>query len=257
MSKTEIIIKNKASIHKMRKAGRLLAQIMQEVEKLIKPGQNTLEIDAFIEKRMLQEGLVPECKGYAGYRYATCISLNDVIVHGVPSEKNVLKNGDFVKIDVVGSYKGYCADIARYYFVGNVDVSVKKLASVVQCALDAAIDAIKPGIHLSDVSVAIQDTTERAGFNVVRDFVGHGIGKSMHEAPEIPNFGKPGNGPVLREGMTLALEPMITEKGHEVRVMPDGWTAKTRDGGLSAHVEDTVLVTSDGSEVLTRIESHL
>jgi methionyl aminopeptidase len=248
-----IVLKNKASISRMRQAGMLLAQIMDEVKSMMKPGIDTLTIDVFFEKRMRDLGLKPECKGYAGYRFATCISLNDVIVHGVPSKEVILKSGDFVKIDVVGSYKGYCADIARYFFIGEANPTAQRMALVAQQALDAAITKVAPGVKLSDISNTIQKIVENAGFGVVRDFAGHGIGKSIHEAPNIPNYGDPGHGPVLQEGMALAIEPMITEKNYDVRIMNDGWTARTVDGGLAAHVEDTVVVTKNGAEVLTRL----
>jgi methionyl aminopeptidase len=248
-----IVLKNKSAITKMHFAGQALAQIMQEVFSLIKPGVNTLEIDVFIEKRMVHMGLKPVCKGYGGYCFASCISLNDVVVHGIPSKEVILKSGDFVKIDIVGSYKGYCADIARYFFVGDIHPVAQRMAHVAQSALDAAISKICPGVRLSDISNIIQQEVERNGFGVVRDFAGHGIGKDIHEAPNIPNYGKPGQGPVLQEGMTLAIEPMITEKDYKIRVMSDGWTARTIDGGLAAHVEDTVVVTRSGAEVLTRL----
>lgn len=250
---TEIILKNKVSIEKMRHAGKLLASILEEVKGMVIPGQNTLTIDAFVEKRLIENGLKPSCKGYAGYRFATCISLNDTIVHGIPSKEVILKSGDFVKIDVVGSYKGYCADIARYFFVGEVNATASHLALIAQQALDGAIVKIGPGIRLSDISHFIQRHVESAGFSVIRDFAGHGIGKAMHEAPQIPNYGAPGHGPELREGMTLAIEPMIAEKNYQLRIMSDGWTARTLDGGLAAHVEDTVVVTKNGAEVLTRL----
>jgi methionyl aminopeptidase len=176
-----------------------------------------------------------------------------VIVHGIPTKEIVLKNGDFVKIDVVGAYERYCADMARYFFVGDKKPQAVALAFAAQTALDKAIDAIRPGVFLSDISALIQETVEGAGFNVVRDFVGHGIGRKMHEEPEVPNFGRPGSGPILQEGMTLAIEPMLTEKSYKVRIDSDGWTARTADGGLAAHVEDTILVTSRGCEVLTRL----
>lgn len=249
----KIVLKNKASIDKMRQAGYGLAQIMLEVKDYVVPGISTLHIDTFIENRMKLLGVKAECKGYAGYRFATCISLNDVIVHGVPSKEVILKSGDFVKIDVVGSYKGYCADVARYFFVGNVDPVAIRIAAVAQQALDTVINKVAPGMRLSDISFIVQDIVEREGFGVVRDFAGHGIGKDIHEAPNIPNYGRPGNGPVLQEGMTLAIEPMITEKSYKIRIMDDGWTAKTADGGLAAHVEDTVVVTKSGAEVLTRL----
>ena len=248
------MIKNKIAIEKMKTAGKLLASIMEEVGVQVKIGVTTLQIDSFIEKRMLEVGLHPECKGYAGYKYATCISLNDVIVHGVPSDKIVLKSGDFVKIDVVGSYKNYCADMARYFFVGEVNQQVKKIAITAQKALDSAIEKAVEGNRLSDLSACIQKTVERQGFNVVRRFSGHGIGRQMHEEPDIPNYGQPNQGPVLREGMTLAIEPMITQGDYAVEIMNDGWTAKTLDGGLSAHVEDTVLITKNEPVVFTRLQ---
>ena len=249
-----IIIKNKIAIDKMRMAGKKLANVMDEVKDSVVEGINTFDLDALIEKKMVERGLRPECKGYAGYKFATCISLNDVIVHGIPSKEIILKSGDFVKIDVVGSYKKYCVDMARCFFIGNVDPLVKKIAAVAQKALDTAICKIKPGCCLSDISASIQREVEISGFSVVRAFAGHGIGKSMHEDPEIPNYiTSEGKKIVLREGMTLAIEPMIAQKSYEVRIMSDGWTAKTSDGGMAAHVEDTVLVTKNGAEVLTRV----
>jgi methionyl aminopeptidase len=248
-----MIIKNKAAIAKMRTAGHLLAQIMLEIGDLVKEGVSTLYLDEIIEKRMRTAGLRPECKGYAGYQYATCISLNDIIVHGVPSKEVILKSGDFVKIDVVGSYKNYCADITRYFFVGQPNPVAQRMASVAQRALDAAINKIAPGVRLSEISLQVQQVVEAAGFGVVRDFAGHGIGRSLHEDPSVPNYVMPGQGLVLVEGMTLAIEPMITERSYQVRVMADGWTARTVDGGLAAHVEDTIAVTTDGVEILTRL----
>jgi len=248
-----IKLKNKHAINKMRIAGHHLAHILQNIEDMVKAGRTTLEIDNKIETLMRQVKLVPVCKGYGTYKHATCISVNEVIVHGVPSQEIVLKVGDFVKIDVVGSFENYCADLTRYFFVGQVDEKVRRLAAVAQSSLDKAIAIVKPGIHLSDISACIQQEVESAGFGIVRDFSGHGIGRTLHEAPEIPNFGKPGRGPVLLEGMTLAIEPMITEGSFEVEIMSDGWSAKTRDGSLAAHVEDTVVVTRDGVEILTRL----
>ena len=249
-----IVIKNKIAIEKMRIAGQKLAPIVARAGAMLEPGISTLEIDSFITKLMRSAGLNPECIGYGSYKHATCISVNDVIVHGIPSEKIILNSGDFVKIDVVGSYKGYCVDMARFFFVGSVDAEVKRLATVAQRALDKAISFAIPGNHLFDISFCVQKEVESEGFGIVRDFAGHGIGKNIHEEPEIPNFGKPGTGPVLREGMTLAIEPMITQGSPKVKIMPDGWTAKTTDGGIAAHVEDTVHVSSHGPEVLTRPE---
>lgn len=248
-----IIIKNKVAIEKMRTAGKLLAQVMQETESFVKEGISTHELDQIIEKKMRERELKPECKGYAGYKHSSCISLNDVIVHGVPKKEIILKSGDFVKIDIVGSYKGYCADMARCFFVGKASPVAKKMAEVAQRALDKGISLVRPGVRLSDISACVQREVEQAGFGVIRDFAGHGIGKNIHEAPDVPNFGRPGQGPILQEGMTLAIEPMITEKDYAVKIMADGWTAKTVDGGLAAHVEDTVVVVRNGAEILTRI----
>jgi methionyl aminopeptidase len=249
-----IIIKNKQAIMKMRTAGRLLAGIFESLDGVIKQGMSTLDINDYIEKEMLKLELKPVCKGFHGYKHATCISVNDVVVHGVPSQSIIVKSGDLVKVDVVGSYKGYCADMARCFFVGDVSPVAKKLAHVARTALDRAIDAIKPGIHLSEISVLIQQEVEQAGFGVVRAFAGHGIGKNMHEEPEVPNFKTSEKGPILREGMVLAIEPMITEHGYKVTIDKDGWTARTADGGLAGHVEDTVLVTDQGAEVLTKFD---
>lgn len=249
---SKILIKNKIAIDRMRAAGALLAEVVTYITPFIVEGVSTLELDALMEAEMKRVGLKPECKGYAGYQHATCISINDVIVHGVPCKEDILKSGDFVKIDVVGSYKNYCADLARFYFVGEVSETVRKLAETAQIALDKAIAFVRPGKRLSDISALIQQEVEKEGFGVVRDFAGHGIGRSLHEDPEVPNYGVPGKGPILREGMTLAIEPMITEKSYHVSIMSDGWTAKTVDGGLAAHVEDTIVVTQDGAEILTR-----
>lgn len=248
-----MLIKNKSAIEKMRFAGKLLAQLMLEVNFHLKPDIDTLEVDRIIENKMTALGLKPECKGYAGYRHSTCISVNDGIVHGVPSKDVVLKSGDFVKIDVVGSYKGYCVDMSRYFFIDNVSDDVKKIAEIAQKSLDAAIEKVVPGNRVSDISSKIQDIVEFHGYSVIRDYAGHGIGRDLHERPDIPNYRRFGDDLVLREGMALAIEPMIAQGGYEVRVLDDGWTAKTADGSLAAHVEDTVIVVKGGAEVLTRI----
>ncbi len=247
-----ITIKNKQAIEKMRIAGQHLATVMADAASVVIAGQSTLAIDSALEKHMRALGLKPECIGYAGYKHATCISVNDVVVHGVPSQDTVLQDGDLVKIDIVGSYKGYCADMARSYFVGEPLPNARRLVAVAQAALDGAIERVRPGIHMGVISAYIQQEVEKAGFGVVRRFAGHGIGKAIHEEPEVPNFGAAGDGPVLREGMTICIEPMITENGFEVDIESDGWTAKTRDGGLAGHVEDTILVTTNGASILTR-----
>ncbi|MGD1997399.1 MAG: type I methionyl aminopeptidase [Candidatus Dependentiae bacterium] len=247
-----IKIKNKQAIAAMRTAGQQVSRIVARAGEMIAPGVTTATLDAYIEKELRAHGLQPVCKGYAGYRHASCISVNETVVHGVPSDSIVITDGDMVSIDVVGSYKGYCADMARTFVVGKAKPVAHRLREVAQEALDTGLTLVKPGTPLSDVSAAIQKVVEAAGFGVLRDFVGHGIGRSLHEDPQVPNFGKPGEGPLLRPGMTLAIEPMITEKHYAVKVQADGWTVNTVDGGLSAHVEDTVVVTATGVEILTR-----
>lgn len=251
-----IIIKDKVSINKMETAGKLLSEIFNNMDQLIFAGNNTLEIDSWIEKQLRKNDMIPKSKGYAGYQHSSCISINDEVVHGIPSLNKVLTQGDLVKIDVCASWKNYCADMARCFFVGNVSNGVKKLVSVAQNSLDKGIAQALPGNRLSDISWAIQKEVEDSGFGVVRDFAGHGIGKQMHEEPEILNYGKPGIGPILKEGMTFAIEPMITAGNYEVYITTDGWTVKTKDKSLAAHVEDTILITKSGPKILTRsIES--
>lgn len=247
-----IAIKNKASIQKMHEAGRLLASIFGRVEGIIVPGMSTLEIDQWIAKELAASDLHSRMKGYMGYGYVSCISINDEVVHGVPCEKKILYKGDLVKVDVCASWRGYCADMARAFFVGTPEGRIKKLVDVAQAALDRGIAQARAGNRLSDISAAIQQEVEDNGFGVVRDFAGHGIGKSMHEEPELLNYGKPGCGPILRPGMALAIEPMITMGSYKVYVTEDGWTVKTEDKSLAAHVEDTVVITESEPQVITR-----
>lgn len=251
-----IMIKNKASIMKMETAGKLLAGVMRDVEAVIKPGISTAEIDTWIDLELKKRGLVSRTKGYMGYRHSSCISVNDEVVHGVPSKQKKIQLNDLIKIDICASWKGYCADMARCFFVGG-DGSLSqqrlyKMIEVAEQALFAGVAKAVVGNRLSDISAAVQQVVEKEGFGVVRDFAGHGIGKLMHEEPEILNYGRPGQGPVLRAGMTFAIEPMITEKSYDVYVEDDGWTVKTVDKGWAAHVEDTILITDNGPVFLTR-----
>lgn len=248
-----ITIKNKTSIAKMEEAGKLLAAIMRSVgSSLIRPGVSTAQIDAFIAGELKGNELVSCTKGYHGYKHVCCVSVNDEVVHGVPSEATVLKAGDLVKVDICASYKGYCADMARCFVVGEPTDVQQKLVATAQRALDKGIEQARAGNRLTDISAAIQHEVEAQGFGVVRDFAGHGIGKQMHEEPEILNYGKPGRGPVLRVGMSFAIEPMITAGKFDVYVTKDGWTVKTVDKSLAAHVEDTIVITEQGPQILTR-----
>jgi methionyl aminopeptidase len=251
-----IVIKNKVAIRKMEDAGRQLALLFQELADKVVVGVTTLALEEWIVAALKNKGLKSRTIGYMGYRYASCISINDELVHGIPSKNRILVDGDLVKIDVCASLDDYCADMARSFFVGKPSAQAQRLVNVAQQALEKAIAAARAGNRLGDVSYAIQSEVERHGFGVVRDFAGHGIGKHMHEDPEILNYGEQGQGPVLRAGMTLALEPMITERDYTVTVTDDGWTVKTLDGGLTAHVEDTVLVTDAEPLVLTRLSNE-
>ena len=247
-----IKIKNKASLQKMETAGKLLVEIFDEIASLIAPGLTALAIDRSIEQLIQKKGLLSRTKGYMGYKHASCISINDEVVHGVPSDQKVLKDGDLVKIDVCASWRGYCADMARSFYVGCASEPVQRFVSNAQRALNKGIEQVRVGNTLGDISAAIQREVEKDGFSIVRDFAGHGIGKQMHEEPEILNYGEAGKGVKLQEGMVFAIEPMITMGKHDVYVDRDGWTVKTADKSLAAHVEDTVVVTESGPKILTR-----
>ena len=235
----------------MREAGKVCGQILRDLAEIIKPGMSTLEIDRFVEKTVREHGMTAAEKGYCGYPASVCVSINDEVVHGIPSKKRHLREGDIVSCDLVVEYKGYMADAARTYPVGEVSPEAKHLIETAERAFFNGIAYAKPGYRLQDISHAIQETVEGEGFGVIRDFVGHGIGSEMHEDPQIPNVGKAGKGPRLQPGMTLAIEPMITQGTWEIDVLEDDWTAVTLDGGLAAHYENTVVITDGEPELLT------
>jgi methionyl aminopeptidase len=251
-----IHIKNKLSIQKMAQSGHLLSVMFDSLADIMRPGISTAEVDAWIEKQLQEKKLTSRTKGYHGYQHASCISINDEVVHGVPRSDRFLQIGDLVKVDVCASLNGYCADMARSFFIGESSDNAKKLVYVAKQALKKGIEKACVGNRLSDISAAIQEEVEKHGFGVVRDFAGHGIGKQMHEDPEVLNYGTSGKGPILREGMTLAIEPMITSGGYDVYIDDDGWTVKTVDSSLAAHVEDTIAITSDGPIILTHKNSE-
>ena len=246
-----IIIKSKQELELMREAGKVTALILGELEQFMKPGVATIEIDRFVEKTVKEHGMIAAEKGYCGYPASICVSINDEVVHGIPSEDRILQDGDIVSVDLVVEHKGYMADAARTYGVGNISEKAKRLIETAERAFFEGMKYAKEGNRLSDISHAIQSVVEGEGFGVIRDFVGHGIGKDMHEDPQIPNHGKAGKGPRLQRGMTLAVEPMICEGDWEVDVLLDDWTAVTVDGGLSAHYENTVVITDGEPELLT------
>ncbi len=249
-----ITIKNSYAQERMATAGYLLALLFEKLREWIAPGMTTLSIDAFIEEYLRVNKLRSSTKGYLSYKHSSCISVNDEVVHGVPTDTTKLKEGDLVKVDVCVSYDGYCADMARPFFLGTPSHEVARFMSIAQSALDKGITHARPDERLSSLSAAIQTEVETAGYGVVREFAGHGIGKKMHEEPEILNYGKPGCGPVIQKGMAFAIEPMITMGDYHVYVLNDGWTVKTVDKSLAMHVEDTVIVTEDGPRIITRLE---
>lgn len=237
----------------MRRAGRIVAECHARLREWVVPGVTTQELDEKVEALIVSRGGVPSFKGYRGYPAATCISVNEEVVHGIPGPRR-LQEGDIVGIDIGVMLDGFHGDAAYTYPVGKIDEEAQRLLKVTEEALYKGISAMRVGGRLSDISHAIQSHVEAAGFSVVRQFVGHGIGRQMHEDPQVPNFGPPGRGVRLRPGLTLAIEPMVNAGSYEVKVLDDGWTVVTVDGKPSAHFEHTVALTEDGVEVLTTLD---
>lgn len=248
-----IILKSDQELARMRRAGRIVAQAHALVAEIIRPGITTLELDRAVADFLQQAGAVSTFLGYHGYPAHICTSVNEQVVHGIPGPYR-LKEGDIVSVDIGVSIDGYCGDSAWTYPVGEVSEEARRLLEVAEKSLQAGIAKAVVGARLSDVSHAIQTVVEEASFSVVRDFVGHGIGRQMHEPPQVPNYGPPGKGPRLRAGMTLAIEPMVNQGTYEVEVLADQWTVVTKDGKLSAHFEHTVAITENGPEILTVLD---
>ena len=246
-----IVLKSAREIALMRRAGHILAGVVERLRDFVRPGMSTLDIDEDVEAFIHREGAAPAFKGYRGFPATVCVSINEEVVHGIPSPRRRIHEGDIVGLDLGCIVEGYYADCAFTLPIGAVPANVQKLLDVTRESLDRGIQECQPGRRLSDVSHAVQSHVEAHGFAVVRAFVGHGIGRALHEEPQIPNFGDPGRGPQLRAGMVLAIEPMVTMGSWEVKVLDDGWTAVTQDGSLAAHFEHTVAVTDNGPEVLT------
>ena len=246
-----IELKSSAQIAHMREAGRILADAFRMCRDLVKPGVSTLEIDREVESLIRARKAKPAFKGYRGFPATICASINEEVVHGIPAARRRLREGDIVGLDLGAIVEGYYADAAVTLPVGEVADDVRRLLDVTRESLDLAIAQCRPGRRLGDVSAVVQQHVEGAGFGVVRAFVGHGIGRALHEDPQVPNFGEPGRGALLRAGMVLAIEPMVTMGHWEVRVLADRWTAVTADGSLAAHFEHTVAVTEQGPDVLT------
>ena len=247
-----ILLKSPRELALMRRAGQVLAEVTERLTAWVGPGLSTQEIDEDVENFIRARGAAPAFKGYRGFPATICVSINDEVVHGIPSPRRRIKEGDIVGLDLGCIVEGYYADCALTLAVGEVAPRVRELLDVTRDSLARAVAACWPGRRLSDVSHAVQQHVEAHGFAVVRQFVGHGIGRDLHEDPQVPNFGEPGRGPQLKPGMVLAIEPMVTMGSWEVRVLEDRWTAVTVDGSLAAHFEHTVAVTEDGPEILTR-----
>ncbi len=245
-----IVLKSPDEIAKIARAGKVVAEILELMQEEVRPGMRTSHLDLVAEEHIRSRGGVPAFLGYNGFPKSICTSINDVVVHGIP-DNTVLVEGDIIGIDVGVIMEGYVADAARTYAVGKVGDQARRLMQVTEKSLTAGIEMVREGKHLTDISHAIQTVVEDAGFSVVVQFVGHGIGASMHEEPQIPNFGPPGRGPKLEQGMVFAIEPMVNAGTYEVEVMEDGWTVRTKDRKLSAHFEHTVALTAEGARILT------
>ena len=247
-----VVLKSAKEIEKMRRAGQVVRDVLELVRSLVKPGATTLDLEKAAEARVKQLGAIPAFKGYHGFPCVLCASVNSEVVHGIPSPKRVLKEGDIVSLDFGAVIDGYYGDAAITVPVGEkIDPETARLVKVTEASLEAAIQVVRPGATLGDVGFAVQKVVEAEGFSVVRDFVGHGIGVHMHEDPQVPNFGERGRGMKLKVGMVIAIEPMVNAGGPDVEVLGDKWTAVTKDGSMSAHFEHTVAVTATGARVLT------
>lgn len=245
-----IIIKSKEEIAFMRQAGRIVAVVLEILRETVSPGLKTKVFESIVVKEMARHRAIPSFKGYRGYPASLCVSVNEEVVHGIPGER-VLKEGDIVSLDVGAIYQGFQADAAITVPVGKVSPEAQALLEAAQGSLVKGIETAQPGVHLGDISWAIQEYVEWRGFSVVREYVGHGIGRNMHEEPQVPNFGEPGRGPVLQAGMCLALEPMVNAGGWKTKVLDNQWTVVAEDGSLSVHFEHTIAITAGAAEVLT------
>ena len=249
-----IEVKNDSELQKMREAGKVTAAVLKQMTELVKPGISTWELDAAAEKTIRSFGATPLFLGYYGFPGSICASVNEEVVHGIPKKDRILKSGDIISIDTGARLDGFCSDAAITLGVGKVSDEAQRLMDVTKKSLYKAIGQVKPGNRLGDVEHAVETFAIANGMGVVRDYCGHGIGRNMHEEPSIPNFGRPGTGPLLEKGMVLAIEPMLTAGTYKVRELDDGWTVVTADGKYAAHFEHTVAVTAHGSEIFTAFE---
>lgn len=247
-----ISLKSPREIALMREAGRIVSLVFKEMKTLLKPGITTLEVDKIARDIILREGGYPTFKNYNGFKGNVCISVNDTLIHGIPNKKEIIKDGDIVSIDVGVTKDGYVGDAARTFLVGNVSENALNLVRVTEESFWYAVDNFaRPGNTIGDISHAIEEYATRHGYTVTSDYTGHGVGRKLHEDPAVPNVGKKGTGPILKVGMTLAIEPMLNEGLVDLVVLKDGWTVKTKDGKLASHYENTIVITENGYEVLT------
>ena len=251
-----IQLKNSLQIKDMKEAGRITGEALLVAREHVREGISTYELDKLIREYIERSGAKPSFLGYGGFPASACISINDEVIHGIPSKKRILQDGDIVKVDVGAFYRGFHGDAARTIPVGKVSDEALRLISVTRKSFFDGVDALKAGGRIGDVGSAIQNTVESNGFSVVKKYIGHGVGRELHESPDVPNFGTAGRGVRLCTGMTLAIEPMVNIGGSEVIELDDGWTVKTRDGSLSAHYENTVALTSEGVMILTLLDKE-
>ncbi|MFN3921872.1 MAG: type I methionyl aminopeptidase [Caldimicrobium sp.] len=251
--KNRIILKSPQEIEILRVANALVMEILLTLKEEVKPGKSTYEFEERALELCEKKGVKPAFKGYRGYPYALCISVNEEIVHGMPRKDKILREGDIVSFDFGVIYEGYYGDAALSVGVGKISELAERLLKTTEEALNLAIEKARIGNKIGDISFAIQSRVEREGFNVIRDFVGHGIGRSLHEPPEVPNYGRPGRGPKLEAGMVLAIEPMVSAGSWEVEILEDGWTAVTKDRSLACHFEHSIAITSSGPKILSKI----
>ncbi|MFA6692879.1 MAG: type I methionyl aminopeptidase [Acholeplasmataceae bacterium] len=251
-----IQIKSQREIELMREAGHMLELTRQMLEKHIKPGISTLQLDELAYNFILNLGATPSFKGYHGFPGSLCTSINEVVVHGIPSKKDVLKEGDIITLDFGVNHKGYHADSATTYAVGKISPEIEKLLQVTEKALYVGLEQAKPGNHVSDISYAIESFVKPYGYGIVEEFTGHGIGRELHEEPFVPNFGKPNQGPILKPGMTFCVEPMVNLGTKRVKVLSDNWTTVTTDRKPSAHFEHMIVITETGYDILTRLKKE-
>lgn len=249
-----ILIKSEREINLMRQSGRIVGLVFEAVKNELRPGMSTYDVDQIALRVIKENNAIPSFKGINGFKGNICVSVNDELIHGIPSKKRILQDGDIVSVDVGATYKGYVTDACRTLPVGNISSVAKDLIEVTEQSFWHAVDNFaKPGQHLSSISHAIGEYAMSRGYSLTTDYTGHGVGKTLHEDPAIPNVGTPGHGPLLKAGMTLAIEPMVNVGTADLIVQKDGWTTKTKDGKLCSHYENTIVITSDGYEVLTTV----